>query len=55
MTLAGFQRDIEWMRALPSDIPYAIAQRSTGRVIGRTAFQKVSPHRGEGWFGGPHD
>ena len=36
MTLAGFERDIERMRALPTDIPYAIVLRSTGLAIGRT-------------------
>jgi hypothetical protein len=56
MTLAGFERDIERMRALPTDIPYAIVLRSTGRAIGRTAFREVSPLRrgleiGRTWVG----
>src|SRR5262245_27094325 len=56
MTLTAFERDIEQMRALPSDIPYAIVQRSTGRAIGRTAFRECSPLRrgleiGRTWIG----
>jgi RimJ/RimL family protein N-acetyltransferase len=56
MTLAGFERDIERMRALPTDIPYAIVLRSTGLAIGRTAFREISPLRrgleiGRTWVG----
>ncbi len=55
-TLAGFQRDIERMRSLPTDIPFAIILRSTGRAIGRTAFREITPLRrgleiGRTWIG----
>jgi RimJ/RimL family protein N-acetyltransferase len=58
-TLAGFERDIERMRALPTDIPYAIILRSSGRAIGRTAFREIAPLRrgleiGRTWIGRAH-
>jgi RimJ/RimL family protein N-acetyltransferase len=59
MTLAGFHADIDRMRALPSDIPYAIVLKSSGRAVGRTAFRDISPVRrgleiGRTWIARAH-
>jgi RimJ/RimL family protein N-acetyltransferase len=55
-TRSGFERDIEWMRSFPNDVPYAIVLRDTGRAIGRTAFREINPPRrgleiGRTWIG----
>jgi ribosomal-protein-alanine N-acetyltransferase len=46
-TVAGFERDIERVNAIPDSVAFAAIELHTGRVIGRTTYMEIRPeHRG---------